>query len=184
MTQSGTHPGAIQPPLSLGDVRLYLATSALILGNVLLPSAIHRIPDGGRIFLPLFFFTLIAGWRFGAVAGLLTGLLSPLANHVLTGMPPFPILQAIMAQSALLGVLASVLASRSRRPSLPVLAVVVLLHQALILFPQFLQAGARPALATLELRVPGLLFQVFGGYGLLWFMGRHLPQPGRASREG
>ncbi len=184
MTQSGTHPLAAQPPFSLGDVRLYLATSALILGNVLLPYAIHRVPDGGRIFLPLFFFTLIAGWRFGVVAGLLAGVLSPLANHVLTGMPPIPALQSIMAQSALLGVLASVLAPSSRKPSLPALVLVVLLHQVLILFPQFLQVGAHSAFSTLELHLPGLLFQVFGGYGLLWFLGRHLPQPKRATREG
>jgi hypothetical protein len=175
---------AVQPPFSLGDVRLYLATSALVLGNVLLPYAIHRIPNGGLIFLPIFFFTLIAGWRFGAAAGLLTGLLSPLANHALTGMPPGPALPSIMVQSALLGVLASAIASRNRKPSLPVLALVVILHQTLILLPQFLQAGAHPVLATLELRLPGLLFQVFGGYGLLCFMARHLPQSKRAIREG
>lgn len=184
MTQSGTHPWSIQPPFSLADGRLYLVTAALILGNVLLPYAIHRVPDGGRIFLPLFFFTLVAGWRFGAAAGLLTGLLSPLANHLLTGMPPLPVLQSIMAQSALLGVLASIPAARGRRPSAPLLAAVVLLHQALILVPQLLQAGGRPALATLELRLPGLLFQVLGGCGLLWLMERHLPRPGRATREG
>jgi hypothetical protein len=175
VTQSGAKPVAIQQPFSLGDGRFYLATVAMVLGNVLLPYAVHRIPDAGRILLPIFFFTLIAGWRFGAKAGLLTGVLSPLANHFLTGMPPGPALQAIMLQSALLGVLASMVASRSRRLTLPALALVVLLHQALVLLPQLLQAGAQPALATLELRLPGLLLQIFGGFALLWFMERHLP---------
>jgi hypothetical protein len=183
MTQSGANPVAIQQPLSLGDVRLYLATSAMVLGNVLLPYAVHRIPDGGRIFLPIFFFTLIAGWRFGAAAGILTGLLSPLANHVLTGMPPVPALQSIMVQSALLGALASVASARSRKLSLPILALVVLLHQALILLPLLLRAGLRPTLTSLELRVPGVLLQIFGGFALLWFMGRHLPSQ-RPTRVG
>ena len=183
MPQSGANPVAIQQPLSLGDVRLYLATSAMVLGNLLLPYAVHRVPDGGRIFLPIFFFTLIAGWRFGMMAGLLTGLLSPLANHILTGMPPTPALQSIMVQSALLGALASVASARSRKLSLPILALVVLLHQALILLPQLLQSGVNPVLATLELRLPGLLFQIFGGFGLLWFMGRHLPSQ-RPTRVG
>jgi len=184
MTRSTANPVVIQQPFNLGDARLYLATSAMVLGNLLLPYAVHRIPDAGRSLLPIFFFTLIAGWRFGAKAGILTGVLSPLANHALTGMPPGPVLQAIMLQSALLGVLASAVASRSRRLTLPTLALVVLLHQALILLPELLQAGPRPALATLELRLPGLLLQIFGGFALLWFMGHQLPPSKRSAREG
>ena len=184
MTQSSSNPMATRQPLSAEYLRLCLATAAMVLGNVLLPYAVHRIPDAGRALLPIFFFTLIAGWSFGAKAGLLTGVLSPLANHFLTGMPPGPVLQALMLQSALLGFLASVAAARSRRPTLPLLTLVVLLHQALILLPQVLQAGIRPVLGTLELRLPGLLLQVFGGFALLWFMGRHLPQSKRATREG
>jgi hypothetical protein len=183
VTQSGANPAVVQQPLSLGDLRLYLATSALVLGNVLLPLAIHRIPDGGRIFLPIFFFTLIAGWRFGALAGLLTGLLSPLANHFLTGMPPALALQSLIVQSILLGLLASVVAARSRRLSLPLLALVVALHQALILLPLLLRAGLQPTLATLQLRVPGIGLQILGGFALLWFMGRHLPPSERPVRE-
>ena len=184
MTQSGTNPLAIQQPLSLGDVRFYLATSVMVLGNLLLPYALHRIPDAGRTFLPILFFTLIAGWRFGAKGGLLTGVLSPLANHFLTGMPPASVLQSLLLQSALLGVLAAVVASRSRKPSLPILALVVLLHQALILVPQLLQAGLRAAFATFELRLPGILLQILGGFALLWFLGRQLPQTPASSREG
>lgn len=184
MTQPGANPLAIQQPLSLGDVRLYLATAAMVLGNVLLPYAIHRIPDGGRIFLPIFFFTLIAGWRFGIGAAILTGLLSPLANHLLTGMPPAQVLPSLIGQSVLLGVLAAVAAARSRKLTLPVLAGVVVVHQALILLPRLLQSGVQPALASLSLRVPGILFQILGGFALLWFMGRHLPGPERSSREG
>ena len=175
MTQPGANSVAVPQPLRLGDVRLYVATAAMVLGNLLLPYAVHRIPDAGRIFLPIFFFTLIAGWRFGAVAGIMTGLLSPLANHALTGMPPVPALQSIMGQSALLGLLAALIAARSGKLSLPVLALVVLLHQALILLPQLLRAGLQPTLASLEFRAPGILLQILGGFALLWFMGRHLP---------
>ncbi len=183
MTQPGANPLAVPQPLSLGDARFYLATSLLVLGNLLLPYALHQIPDAGRTFLPILFFTLIAGWRFGAKAGLLTGVLSPLVNHVLTGMPPAPILQALMLQSALLGLLAALIASRSRQLTLPLLALVVLLHQALILLPQLLQAGLRPAFATFELRLPAILLQILGGFALLWLLGRLSP-PTPAPREG
>ena len=81
----------------------------------------------------------------------------------------------VLLRIALLGALASVASARSRKLSLPILALVVLLHQALILLPLLLRAGLRPTLASLELRVPGVLLQIFGGFALLWFMGRHLP---------
>ena len=183
MSQSGANPVALRLPLGLGDLRLYLVTSAMVLGNLLLPYAVHRIPDGGRMLLPIFFFTLIAGWRFGVAAGLLTGLLSPLANHLLSGMPPLPAPPSILVQSALLGLLAATFAAGGRKPSLRILTLVVLLHQALILTPLWLSTGPGPALAALELRLPGLLLQVLGGFALLWFLGRHLPPSERPARD-
>jgi len=170
--------------LSLGDARLYLAVAAMIAGNVLLPFALHRIPDGGRMFLPIFFFTLIAGWRFGAKAAVLTAVLSPLANHFLTGMPPAQALQGIILQSALLGCLAAIAASRSVRPTLTLLAGVVLAAQALGLLPVLMHSGWQAGLAALQLRLPGLLLQILGGFSVLWLMGRYLPRARTAHREG
>ena len=69
------------------------------------------------------------------------------------------------------------------RRAIPILALVVLLHQTLILLPLLLRAGLQPTLASLELRVPGLLLQILGGFALLWFMGRHLPSQ-RPTRVG
>jgi len=162
---------AIQP-LRLDDVKLYVTTSALVLGNVLLPYALHAIPQGGQMFLPLFFFTLVAGWRFGARAGVLTGVLSPLASHFLTGMPPAAVLQSLMLQSAVLGILAAVVASRAAKPTLALLGLVVLAHQALLVAPVLLQSGAHAALASLRFHVPAILLQILGGYAVLRFMAR------------
>ena len=170
--------GMAQERLSLGDTRLYLATVAMVVGNVALPALVHGIPNGGRIFLPIFFFTLIAGWRFGLYAALLTAVLSPLANHGLTGMPATPLLPGIIAQSALLGVLAALAAGRGRRTTLPLLALVILAHQVLISLPKLADAGLQPTLAGLQLRLPGLLFQLLGGFLVLRLLERWLPMPG------
>jgi hypothetical protein len=187
VTHSSSTPAAIHERLherlAWGDARLYLATAAMVLGNLLLPLAFHQIPDAGRMFMPIFFFTLIAGWRFGAQAAVLTAMLSPLANHVLTGMPPTPVLREIILQSALLGALAALAARRWAKPTLALLALVVLAHQALVLFPTLLHAGGQACLAALRFRLPGLLLQVFGGFAVLWLMGRYLPQP-KTTREG
>ena len=179
MARSGAPLMVLPQPRGLADSRVYLATCALVAGNLLFPLLVHRIPDAGRTLLPIFFFTLIAGWRYGMKVGLLTGLLSPLANHFVTGMPPAALLRELLLQSALLGVVAALVASRGRRPTLALLTLVVGVQQALVLFPQLLHGGAQACLETFSLRLPGLLLQVLGGTALL----RFLPmQPG--TQEG
>ena len=170
MNRSSANPAMLPTVLGLADARLYLASSALVLGNVLLPYALHSIPDGGRMFLPLFFFTLVAGWRFGARAALLTGVLSPLASHFLSGMPPAAALQGLMLQSILLGLLAAFAASRGAQSALALLAglvVVVLAHQALILAPRAVLAGLPAAVAAFRFHLPGILLQILGGFAVL-----------------
>ena len=184
LSPSHPTPATFHESLNMGEARLYVATAAMIAGNLLLPFALHQIPDAGRMFLPIFFFTLIAGWRFGAQVAVITAVLSPLANHFLTGMPPTPALQEIILQSALLGALAALAARRFARPTLAVLALVVLAHQALVLFPELLRGGWQPCLAAFKFRLPGLLLQIFGGFSVLWLMGRYLPQPKASPLEG
>lgn len=167
MSTTRSSASVLPRPLGLGDVRLYLVTAAMVLGNVALPWAVHRIPDAGRMLLPIFFFTLVAGWRFGARAGVLTALLSPLANHALTGMPPAPMLQGIILQSALLGLLAAAMGARGLKPALGRLALVVLAHQVLLVLPALVQAGPAAAVAGLRLHLPAILLQLLGGYGVL-----------------
>jgi len=157
----------LRRPLSIVGLRLFLVTAAMVVGNLALPYAVHRIPDAGRMLLPIFFFTLVAGWRFGARAGVITGLLSPLANHLLTGMPPTSMLQAIILQSALLGLLAAPMGARGLKPTLARLAVVVVAHQILMVLPGLVQTGPAAAVAGLRLHLPAILLQILGGYGVL-----------------
>ena len=46
--------------LSVVNVRTYLFAVLFVGGNMLLPQLCHLMPDGGKIFLPIYFFTLIA----------------------------------------------------------------------------------------------------------------------------
>jgi hypothetical protein len=89
---------SVLKPLSVKEARFYLYTSLLIAGNIAFPALCHMVPNGGPMLLPIYFFTLIAGYRFGLAAGLATAILSPLANHVLTGMPPLSMLHRRPAQ--------------------------------------------------------------------------------------
>ena len=169
MSQSSANPAVLPQSFGLADPKLYLATAAMVLGNLALPWAVHRIPQGGQMLLPILFFTLIAGWRFGLKAGLLTGLLSPLANHFLTGMPPTAMLQGLLLSSALLGVLAGL--AGGRKATVALLALVVLGHQALTLAP-LLAHGAGAMLAGFRFHLPGVLLQILGGWAVLGTLGR------------
>jgi len=174
------NPDSFRDPLSLAEGRFWLATGAMVLGNLLLPLALHQIPDGGRMFQPIFFFTLVAGWRFGAQAGLLTALVSPLANHFLTGLPPFALVPDLVLQSALLGALASLAAVRHPRPTVALLALVVFLHQLLCLPAATITAGGKACLDLVRLHLPGIVLQVLGGCVVLRGLARYRrPSPNR-----
>ncbi len=75
--------------LNLTNTKTYLFAAIFIVGNLLLPQLAHLVPQGGFIFLPIYFFTLIAAYKYGIHVGLLTAILSPLANSLLFGMHPW-----------------------------------------------------------------------------------------------
>ena len=79
----------------LSELKTYLFVSLFVAGNVLLPQVCHIIPDGGKIFLPIYFFTLMASYKYGFKVGLLTAVLSPIVNSLIFGMPTIAILPAI-----------------------------------------------------------------------------------------
>ena len=104
--------------LSVVNVRTYLFAVLFVGGNMLLPQLCHLMPDGGKIFLPIYFFTLIASYKFGLKVGILTAVLSPLCNHLLFGMPPAGMLPVLLVKSTLLALVGAIVADRSQRVSL------------------------------------------------------------------
>ena len=73
--------------LDYSNVKTYFAAALFILGNLVLPQLCHLIPQGGLTLLPIYFFTLIAAYKYGWKVGLLTAVFSPVLNHLLFGMP-------------------------------------------------------------------------------------------------
>jgi hypothetical protein len=158
----------MRPALGLRDLRLYAFVAVFTVGNLVAPMVVHSIPQGGLIFLPIFFFTLVAGYRFGFTAGALTGLASPLLNHALTGMPPAEMLVSVLARSLLIAAIAAVLASKSGRPN-PLLLLLAAASMQLVGFGLDLALGGSLAagLDTLRLGLPGVAIMGFGGYAVL-----------------
>src|SRR5690554_152250 len=114
--------------LSLSNTKTYLFAAIFVVGNLLLPQLAHLIPQGGFILLPIYFFTLIAAYKFGIHVGLLTAILSPLANYLLFGMPPAAVLPAIIIKSAILAIAAAWLAHRYQEVALLAIPLAILAY--------------------------------------------------------
>ena len=152
---------------SLGwrEVRTYMFALLFIIGNIVLPQLCHLIPQGGLILLPIYFFTLVAAYKFGFRVGLLTAVLSPLINSALFGMPPAAALPIIMIKGVLLAGAAAWMANRSKGASLLALITVVLGYQLVGGLIEWAMTGSlASALQDWKLGWPGMLLQAFGGW--------------------
>ena len=150
------------------EIKSYLFALLFVSGNILLPQLCHLLPIGGQILLPIYFFTLIAAYKYGFFTGLLTAVASPLINHALFGMPGTEMLTAILIKSALLAVAAAYMAQKTNNLKLQSLLAVIVFYQGLGMIAEWAITGSFfAAMQDVLIGVPGMLFQLFGGYLLL-----------------
>lgn len=152
---------------NFASYRTYLAAGIFILGNIAVPQLCHLIPNGGLMFLPIYFFTLIGAYKCGWKVGILTAVLSPLVNCALFGMPPVASLPAILVKSVTLAVAASVIARRMRLSIWSVALAVLAYQLAGMTFEFFMDFNLMHALQDVRIGWPGILIQIVGGYFLL-----------------
>lgn len=154
--------------LNYKEVKTYLFALLFIAGNLVLPQICHLVPGGGLTWLPIYFFTLIAAYKYGFRVGLLTAILSPLANYLLFGMPALGALPVILAKSAILAGAAAYAAHRFEKVSLLIIAGVVLAYQLAGTFIEWaIVKDFFVAIQDLRIGIPGILVQIFGGYAVL-----------------
>lgn len=154
--------------LNLSNTKTYLFAAIFIVGNLLLPQLAHLVPQGGLIFLPIYFFTLIAAYKYGIHVGLLTAVLSPLANHLLFSMPPSAVLPAIIIKSVILAIAAALAAKHAGKVSLLAILIAIVAYQLVGTGIEWaMTQNFAIAIQDFRLGVPGMLIQLFGGYFLL-----------------
>lgn len=152
----------------LNELKTYLFVLLFVAGNIILPQLCHLIPDGGKMFLPIYFFTLVASYKYGVKVGLMTAVLSPIINSLLFGMPAFALLPAILTKSVVLALAASFVANKTHKISIVNLLIVVLTYQCVgTLVEWAMTSSFYVAIQDFRLGIPGMILQLFGTYFLL-----------------
>ena len=154
--------------LGYSETKTYLFAAIFVAGNIILPQLCHLVPNGGLILLPIYFFTLVAAYKFGWRAGLLTAIASPLANWALFGMPAAAMLPVLILKSGILALAAAYMAHRFRKIALLPILLSILACQTLGTLGEWALCGSlTTALQDIRTGFPGILLQLFGGWAVL-----------------
>lgn len=149
----------------LKDIKTYLFVTVFVVGNILLPQLCHMIPNGGRVLLPIYFFTLIASYKYGFKVGLMTAVLSPIINSLLFGMPTLAILPAILTKSVVLALAASFVSGKTHKVSIINLLMVILTYQCVgTLVEWAMTSSFYIAIQDFRIGIPGMIMQLLGAY--------------------
>lgn len=154
--------------LQLTSLRSVGIAAAFVVGNMLVPQLCHLIPQGGLIFLPIYFFTLVGAYKYGWQVGLLTAVLSPLLNSLLFGMPAMSAVPVIEIKSLILAAMAAFAAARFPKVTLASVAAVV--AAAFVvggLFEWAWTGNLASAIQDFRMGWPGLLLQAVGGWAVI-----------------
>lgn len=153
------------------EAKTYLWALVFVACNLVLPQVFHLIPQGGVMFSPLSLVILAGAYKFGWKTGLLAAVLSPLVNHLLTGLPAMEVLAVMTLKLAVLAVVAGLVSQRFRSVSLPLLLGVVLASKLLGCLGELaLTGGIASTIADFTIGWPGLLLQIVGA----WFILKHI----------
>jgi len=159
--------------LNFDEAKTYLWAALFVACNLLVPQLFHLIPQGGVIFSPLSLIILVGAYKFGWKTGLLAAVLSPLVNHLMTGLPAWGVMPVMTLKLAVLAVVAGLVAQRFQKVSLPLILGVVLVSKCLgCLGELLLTGGVSATIADFTIGWPGLLMQVFGAWFILTYIRR------------
>lgn len=157
--------------LNFDEAKTYIWATVFVACNLVLPQVFHLIPQGGVIFSPLSLVILVGAYKFGWKTGLLAALLSPVVNHLLTGMPAAEVMPVMALKLAVLAMVAGLAAQHFKTVSLPLLIGVILVSKAIGCLGEFaLTGGIEATIADFTIGWPGLLLQVIGAWLILKFV--------------
>lgn len=97
----------------------------LLAAGVILPLIFHTAAISGVVFLPMHIPILLAGFIIGPGYAVLLGLITPLINHFISGMPPVPVVYTMMLELALFGLISGLMYQKTRKILLSLLTAMI-----------------------------------------------------------
>lgn len=156
--------------LPLASLKLYAISIVLATGNVLLILAFHLISIGGKpagkIFLPLYFFTLFGSYQYGTATGIITAASTIALSRLITGMPADAALPFISVKLFLIVLLTHLVTKRKKEPMSQKVSLIVLGYQSIGNAIGFFLTRDFSS-SDLPHAWPGLLAQIIGVCALL-----------------
>ena len=92
------------------SIRRLVMTALCVALGVVLPQALHAIPNAGNVLLPMHIPVLLCGLCCGWAYGLGCGVLTPVLSHLISGMPPAAVLPAMICELAAYGLISGLTA--------------------------------------------------------------------------
>jgi hypothetical protein len=151
--------------LNYKQAKFYLFTVIFSMGNIMLPLLCHSIPNGGKIFLPIYFFTLVGATLYGWQLGVATALFSIITSYIFRGMPAYSVIYIVLIKSVLISVIAHHFAKIWNKITIFTLVLVVISYQLIgLIIELFYFDNAASIIYNYKLSLPGMLIQVIFGY--------------------
>ncbi len=161
-------PRLVCDQLRFNHVRLYSTAVIFSALTIVTPYILHQFHIAGQVLLPMYFFVLIAAYKYGWRAGMVTACIAPLVSYALTGMPIVPILYFVIAKGTVLAIVTGLISQRIHRVSVVALLGVISVYQLFGIALVFgITQNWTKALLDIQMGWPGLLLQIIGGYFVL-----------------
>jgi hypothetical protein len=144
--------------------------------SVYTPILIHYFSgiDGGRTYLPMPFFVLLAGLILGWRAGLITAVASPIISYLITGMPVANLLPFIVLQLTAFGAVAGLIKDKyNALISVTGALVAGWLAIGISLFLFSKMSGMAYVIQGLKIGLPGIAIQVIILPAVVFFAKRY-----------
>ena len=152
--------------ITLKDTISSVMTLLFIAANIGLPHLFHMIPDGGIMFLPIYFFTAVAAVLYGRNMGIITAIMSPTMGYFIFGAPRLTMIPDMILKGVLLSVvitffLAKCRKTRNRYMSIPIGVITAWAVAGIMELPFWEMHFAFLDFFT---GIPGLCFMTIGGW--------------------
>ena len=92
------------------SIRRLVMTALCVALGVVLPQALHAVPNAGNVLLPMHIPLLLCGLTCSWAYGLACGVLTPVISHLVSGMPPAAVLPAMVCELAAYGLISGLAA--------------------------------------------------------------------------